>query len=268
MISIIVPCYNQSEYLDDALNSVRNQTFIDWECIIVNDGSTDTTEIVSKKWLALDSRFKYIYQKNAGLSAARNVGIENANGKFILPLDADDKISEKYIELAIKAFENDISLKLVYCNAEKFGVENGIWHLEPFTLKLLAKRNIIFCSALFKKQDWKLVNGFDESLIYGFEDWEFWIALLKNGGNVKKIEYTGFFYRTKQSSMVKRLVLERKQKMIEIINKKHIDFFINQLGNFTQLSQIIENKNADLENKKFVIDLFLKTFFKFKIFNK
>jgi glycosyltransferase involved in cell wall biosynthesis len=64
VISIIVPCYNQAQYLDEALNSVLNQTYENWECIIVNDGSPDNTEFVAQKWCAKDIRFKYIFQKN------------------------------------------------------------------------------------------------------------------------------------------------------------------------------------------------------------
>ena len=139
-ISIIVPCYNQAEFLDECLESVLGQTFQDWECIIVNDGSTDNTEEITKKWLAKDNRFKYFYQDNTGLSATRNFGIENAVGEFILPLDADDKISIEYCRLAILEFKKDIDLKVVYCRAEKFGIETGLWHLRDFSLQNLSKK--------------------------------------------------------------------------------------------------------------------------------
>ena len=76
--------------MDEALESVLEQSYLNWECIIVNDGSTDNTDIVASNWLQKDQRFRYIYQKNAGLSCARNTGIKNANGEFILPLDADE----------------------------------------------------------------------------------------------------------------------------------------------------------------------------------
>ena len=91
-VSVIVPCYNQAQYLDEALQSILNQSFTDWECIVVNDGSKDNTEFISNEWIKKDSRFKYVYQDNGGLSNARNVGIKKAEGEFILPLDADDKI--------------------------------------------------------------------------------------------------------------------------------------------------------------------------------
>lgn len=104
LISIIVPCYNQAEYLDECLQSVLDQTYYNWECIIVNDGSSDNTEIVAQQWLNKDGRFKYSAKENAGLSLARNTGIANTNGEFILPLDADDKIGKDYCTKAIEVF--------------------------------------------------------------------------------------------------------------------------------------------------------------------
>ncbi|HEU4496898.1 MAG TPA: glycosyltransferase family 2 protein, partial [Flavobacterium sp.] len=97
-MSIIVPCFNQSQYLGEALQSVSEQTYTDWECIIVNDGSPDDTEEVSKEWCEKDARFKYLYKENGGLSSARNAGIAVAGGEYILPLDADDKIAPEYAE--------------------------------------------------------------------------------------------------------------------------------------------------------------------------
>ena len=134
LISVIVPCYNQAQYLDEALQSVLSQTYQHWECIIVNDGSLDDTEELTNKWLAKDNRFRYLYKENRGLSSARNYGIENAAGEFILPLDADDKIAANYILLAVQSFQEDSSLKIVYCKAEKFGNEFGVWYLKPFSL--------------------------------------------------------------------------------------------------------------------------------------
>ena len=75
-ISVIVPCYNQAQYLDECLNSVLEQTYKDWECIIVNDGSPDNTEEVAKEWVKKDSRFKYFYKNNGGVNSARNSGLK------------------------------------------------------------------------------------------------------------------------------------------------------------------------------------------------
>lgn len=103
-ISIIVPCYNQGRYLDEAMTSLLAQTFKNWECIIINDGSTDNTEEVAQQWSSKDNRIKYMSQENAGVSAARNAAIRASAGEFILPLDADDKISNDYYRACIESF--------------------------------------------------------------------------------------------------------------------------------------------------------------------
>ena len=193
LVSVIVPCYNQACYLEEALNSVLNQTYLNWECIIVNDGSPDNTEEVALNWIQKDTRFKYILKENGGLSSARNAGIEKAQGEFILPLDADDKIGEQYTQLAINLFMKDKLLKVVYCNAEKFGIVNEPWQLKSFSLYNLSRNNVIFCSGFFKKSDWAEVKGYDDKMKNGLEDWDFWIEILKNGGKVYKLNYTGFF---------------------------------------------------------------------------
>jgi glycosyltransferase involved in cell wall biosynthesis len=259
LVSVIVPCYNQAQYLDECLQSVLEQTYENWECIIVNDESPDNTEKIVKQWLNRDLRFKYVFKENGGLSSARNSGISIARGEFILPLDADDKIGKNYLKLGISEFLNDEFLKVVYCRAEKFGIENGEWILKDFSLKLLAKDNMIFCSALYRKKDWELVMGYDANMIYGLEDWEFWIAILKNGGGVKKLNYLGFFYRIKTKSMIKDIEKSQKKKIFEYISVKHADFMVKELGSFMYLTSTIEKNNKNLTNEKFVFKLFLST---------
>ena len=241
LISVVVPCYNQAQYLDECLQSVLNQTYQDWECIIVNDGSPDNTEEIAKSWAEKDTRFIYLPKENGGLSSARNAGIEIAKGEWILPLDADDKIGNQYLELAEKEFENDYTV--IYCEAELFGNEIGKWHLPEFSLENLAKKNCIFCSAFYKKEDWKKVNGYDINMIYGLEDYEFWISLLKNEkkNTVKKLPQTLFYYRVKENSMLTSLKSERINKMFNYLSKKHTDFFLEYLGSFNELFLLQEN---------------------------
>ncbi len=262
-VSIIVPCYNQAQYLDECLQSVLEQSYSDWECIIVNDGSPDDTEEVATRWIEKDSRFKYVYQENGGLSSARNAGISIAQGEYILPLDADDKIAPNYISLAVQSFQEDVSLKVVYCKAEKFGNETGMWQLPPFSIYDLCRFNMIFCSAIFKRKDWELVGGYDVTMIYGLEDWEFWIAVLKNGGNVKCLDLIGFYYRIRENSMTRRINLEHRRFLENYVVKKHIDFFSLNYDDLNEFRKInIEN----LKSEKYVLNLFTQMFFGFKLF--
>jgi len=235
-ISVIVPCYNQAQYLDECLQSVLEQTYQDWECIIVNDGSPDNTEEVAFSWTVKDARFKYLKKENGGLSSARNAGIEKAKGEWILPLDADDKIGNQYLELAISFFKNE-NIKIIYCQAEFFGKMEGHWNLPPYSLTLLALRNIIFCSAFFKKDDWEKVNGYDENLKEGWEDWEFWIHILKTGGDVVQINSVQFFYRRKDMSLGESVIRtpQISKRIKNYITLKHADFYQNNFGNSIEL---------------------------------
>lgn len=271
-LSIIIPCYKQAQYLEEALQSVLEQTYMDWECIIVNDGSPDHTDEIAQKWVTKDTRFKYVFQENEGLSSARNAGIAVAVGEFILPLDADDKISKTYTNLAIIEFQKDNTLKVVYCKAEKFGEESGVWNLPTFSLHNLSRDNLIFCSALFRKRDWELAGGYDVKMFCGWEDWEFWIAILKNNGNVKCLDDICFYYRVKNTSMVTLVKEEQGAYLFDYLSVKHADFFVKQYGSYRKMNQELDKKTQEhqhkLNSEKFVIDLFLSTFFGFSIFGK
>ena len=106
LISVIVPCYNQAKYLSDSLSSVLNQTFGNWECFIVNDGSTDNTEEVASVWLKKDKRFKYIRTEHGGPSKSRNAALKLISGNYLQLLDADDLIDSKKFEIQLRLLEN------------------------------------------------------------------------------------------------------------------------------------------------------------------
>lgn len=262
-VSIIVPCYKQAQYLPEALQSVLEQTYDNWECIIVNDGSPDNTEEIAQEWVSKDARFIYLFKENGGLSSARNAGIAIAEGEFILPLDADDRIGKDYTLLAMKVFQEDPDLKLVYCKAEKFGEESGSWNLPVFSLFELARQNMIFCSALYRKEDWSRVDGYDENMIFGLEDWEFWIAILKNGGEVKCLDEVEFYYRISENSMARTVNIKHKEFSEKYVSKKHLDFLISNYDNLNKNRKMMK---ASLKSEKFVVNLFTNMFFGVKFF--
>lgn len=147
LISIIVPCYKQDDFLNECLQSISNQRYSNWECIVVNDGGDIETKRIVSQWSNKDDRFKYVYKENGGVSSARNFGITQAKGEWILPLDGDDKINENYLSLASLHFDK---ADLIYCFAEKFGEENGVWNLPEYSFEKLAIANMIFCSTYSK----------------------------------------------------------------------------------------------------------------------
>lgn len=239
-VSIVVPCYNQEKYLAETLDSVIAQTSDSWECIIVNDGSTDHSEAIIDEYCAKDSRFTKLNQENQGLAASRNNGIKAAKGKYILPLDGDDKIGTQYIELAQKEFEKNPKLKLVYCKSEFFDAKNGPWDLPKYDYESLLFANHIFCSGIFKKEDYLKTGGYDTLMKFGYEDWEFWIQLLKKGDDVVQLDSVQFYYRQRETSMLKSLQESKaKQNQMEgYIFHKHRDLYAQILDSDLSLAEI------------------------------
>jgi len=265
-VSIIIPCYNQAQYLVEVVDSVLGQTYANWECIIVNDGSPDHTAEVANELLKKDDRIRYVEKENGGLSSARNFGIQQATGQYILPLDADDKIAPDYVSGCIDAFKDDAGLTVVYCEAEFFGEMTGKWSLPAYTLQALLLDNMIFCTAMFKKSDWEEAGGYDEHMKNGMEDWEFWISLLKEKGRkVLKLPMVGFYYRIRGKSMVENIDPSKKMKNYEYVCKKHIDFVMEQTGNpilnYIELNLYKERLDKIKNNSLFVFCKKIKRIF-------
>lgn len=229
LVSVVIPCYNHGNFLEETVQSVLNSGYSPLEIILVNDGSTDHSEQVSLELTRKHQNLHYIAQENSGPAAARNRGIGMARGTYILPLDADDLISPHYLEKAVDLLERE-QAKVVYCEAEFFGEKGGKWNLPPFSRRLLARENMIFCSALYRKEDWLACGGYDETMTWGWEDWEFWISMVKEGGEVRKLPDVHFFYRVGKNSRRKSTNRQAKAKTVQLINRKHKAFVFEQLS--------------------------------------
>ncbi|MGV0966539.1 glycosyltransferase family 2 protein [Empedobacter falsenii] len=265
LISIIVPCYNQAQYLEECLQSVLDQTYQNWECIIVNDGSLDNTEEVAIRWVEKDTRFVYLKKENGGVASARNAGIDKAKGEWILPLDGDDKINSEYLAKAQLLFSSEVDL--VYCNAVFFGEINEDWQLPLYDYSKLLSSNMIFCSAFYKKTSWKKVNGYDSNLIYGYEDWEFWISILDEESKVMKLVYNGFAYRRKNESrdVLVNNDISRKDISYNYIYKKHLSKYLRYNDNAIVNYRLINNKLHQLKKTNQQINKNIFTRFLFKL---
>ena len=261
-----MPCYNQAEFLAEALEAVLVQTHKKWECIIINDGSKDNTEEIATKYCAEDKRIKYISQENKGVSAARNNAITSANGTFILPLDADDKLSENYLEVCLKCSISEKDVLVSYGNLIEFGGRNAEVKLPDFNFELLLQRNLIFCTALFRKSDWKRVGGYDENMKDGLEDWEFWINLLKDGGKVIRTAECTFYYRIKEVSRNVEAIYNKEINinLKEYIFNKYVKFYTNNYDFFMKNKEL-QHKIEYPEEYNTIYYLFKKFFKKIKI---
>ena len=194
-ISIVIPCYNGEKYIRETLDCLLMQTIDDWECVIVNDGSTDNSLEILKEYAAKDSRYKYIDKENGGPAIARNTAIAASSGKFILPLDADDLIAPSYAEKAIGYLEEHPSCKLVYCKARFFGDRNDLVRLPVYNFYELPYENSIFCSCVYRRVDFDKTQGYNPNMVFRNEDWDFLLSLLTEKDEVYCIPDILFFYR-------------------------------------------------------------------------
>ncbi|PQJ32180.1 hypothetical protein BST92_09695 [Nonlabens arenilitoris] len=257
-VSVIVPCYNQGEFLDECLQSVLNQSYEDWECIIVNDGSTDDTENIVRRWMQNDSRFSLISIENSGVSNARNQGIIKAKGEYILPIDADDYIDENYLESAFDLFNTSPSCKVVYGAVMMIGEKNEKWELPEFSMKELAIYNIIPVSGIYRKKEWQRIEGYDVKLDKGLEDWEFWIHLLKDDPIVKFIENICLYYRIKPKSRNTSVNQLIQTEIQSYVFNKHTNYYIETFGSYHNL--VKKSKYQEMELSGFKNSLNYKIF--------
>ena len=227
IVSIIVPCYNHAHYLGEALDSVLKQTYTNWECIIVNDGSTDNTEALSESYENKDPRIKLINITNSGVSVAKNSGVAQASGTYIFPLDADNKMHPECISLCIDEFEKKPGTKLVYTDADLFGEETGLWNLPPFDYKAMLKSNMIDNSAMFLKKDFDRVGGYRINMVHGLEDWDFFIALLYGCSKEQVIKINKPLYSYRVSNSGRRMTVASNGRQIDMLDcMVYNNFFI------------------------------------------
>jgi glycosyltransferase involved in cell wall biosynthesis len=228
LVSVIIPVYNMEAFLAEAIDSVLASTYPNFEIVIIDDGSTDQSPVIAETYSAKDQRIRFYRQPNRGVSAARNLGLEEARGEFVLPVDADNKISPDFIEKAVSILINQPHIKVVYTDMMLFGEKNGLKKYRKYKKTLLARKNIIDACAMYRRIDALKIGGYCEEII-GREDWEFWISLLKNGGEVVHLPEIGFYYRIRSNS---KRISDRKLKkhIIDVLNRRHKAFFYRELG--------------------------------------
>jgi len=231
-VSVIIPCYNQGMYLEEAIQSVLAQSFRHFEIIIVDDGSTDEA---TRALLENYSRpHCTVYRKqNEGLPVARNFGILRSKGEYILPLDADDKIGNGYLEEAAAVLDRYPDVKIVYCQARYFGARKGVVKTPPFKLDEMLIHNLVFATAFFRRNDFNKTRGYVAEMKTGWEDWDFWLSLLEEGGRVYQIPKTYFFYRARKHSMVESLSAAQKRELRRRVFLNHQNLYQRHFDSLT-----------------------------------
>ena len=224
-ISVLLPCFNHGAFIREAIESVRAQTFQDFEIVIVDDGSTDAETVATLDALA-GPRARVLRTANRGLPAARNHAAADAAGELFCALDADDRLAPRWFEKAVTVLDARPGFAFVSHWLETFGDERWSWTPEACDLPSLLARNAVNGAALVRRDAFLSVGGYDESMREGCEDWDFWLRLVESGHQGHIIPEVLFYYRRRAGSM-SRLMLEAHayRRPLQALVGKHAAFY-------------------------------------------
>lgn len=200
-VAVVIPCYNQGEFLFDALHSVVAAAGEQHETIIIDDGSTDAATIAALE-AAKAQGWRVVHQTNQGLSQARNRGIQETSADYILPLDVDNCIGRDFMSDAISLLDAESEIGVVYGDPELFGLQTGRREVGDFDLNRLAVSNYIDACAIFRREVWRAVGGYDPEIKFGHEDWDFWLGAAARGFGFRYLPRVTFRYRVREYSLL------------------------------------------------------------------
>lgn len=257
-ITIIIPIYNLEDYLDNCLNSIKKQTYTNFEVLLIDDGSTDKSKQICKFYVKEDSRFKYFYQHNAGVSKARNLGLQKARGKFVTFVDGDDFLNSNHLQDMIDGMEygqlsisgrNDIYQDKV---KQSFKVDKDVVLNRRQLVDGILKPGIIYSFPWNKLYLTKIIKDnlitFNESLDYG-EDLVFNMEyVLKINTAILKADAT-YNYVYRKNSVSK--LMNKKTLSKRITDLKAISYTLHMLPDSFENEQIFLNKRMAIEGAKY-----------------
>jgi glycosyltransferase involved in cell wall biosynthesis len=199
LLSIIIPCFNDGKYILETIRSVEKSDTTDYEVIIVDDGSTDeaTARLIDELEI---KGIQVLRQPNLGPSAARNTGIRNSRGKYLLPLDADNIIKPDFIGSCLNILETNPYIDIVYTDREEFGIRNQVVRVEDFNVQKMLYENYIDTCAIYRADVWHKCGGYDENMKTGLEDWDFWLTAHSHGFRYLHIPLPLYSYRVRENS--------------------------------------------------------------------
>ncbi|HLV40460.1 glycosyltransferase [Xanthomarina sp.] len=246
LISIVVPCYNVETFINNALQSIFLQTYTNWECILVDDGSKDNTSGEIDFWVKKDPRFKYFHQENKGVSGARNKGLENTSGDYVIFFDPDDLFSTHALESLITLAKDDIDIvigKNAITNGQNYDIVDYLVNasnpLEKITnenknlIKIVVEEPII-CVAwnkLYRKDFLETHNlKFKKGILHEDELW-FFETLFKANAVIFNNEPTYFYNVTNLNSVINNLGLRNLESYLEIIEYIYDDYYKTETNN-------------------------------------
>ncbi len=240
-VSVIIPCFNMGQYIDEAVDSVFAQTMQDFEIVIVDDGSTDHATIQLLSTYCRPNT-RVVVTKNQGVAAARNHAIEHANGKYLCALDSDDKLHPTYLEGATSLLDSDPALTFVSSWVQMFGASDALWRQDSCDLPALLSECTVMTAALVRADAVRSVGGYDTRMPdQGDEDWDLWISLVERGYRGTIIPEVLFYYRRRPGSMCEVCTTgETHLRLVRHIMEKHRESYQKHL------TAVLNRKQADI----------------------
>ncbi|ULQ56468.1 glycosyltransferase [Flavihumibacter rivuli] len=244
LLSVVIPYYNMGDYIRDCVRSVLNADYPEMEVIIVNDGSTEPNSISILKEFEDIPNVKVIHKKNEGLSICRNIGAQNATGKYLAFLDADDMVAPDYYSKAIRTLRLYDNVHFVGTWIKYFGESQDTWpSFNPEPPYILVHNLVNSSSLVYKKNTFLEFGQNDHKLVYGMEDWDSVISLIsQNKGGVVLPEPL-FFYRIRKNSMARAFTHTKRTYLYRLISQKHATFY-NRYGH--EIANILNQNGSGI----------------------
>lgn len=237
-ISVVSPCYDQGEFLLEAVASVERNLQVPFELIIVNDGSREprTIEVLD---ILRAAGYQVVDQENLGVATARNRGIELASAPYVLPLDADNKLCPGFVEPALEILEAQPEVGVVYGDRLDFGMRSGTVAVPPFELGRMLSANWIDACAILRKDVWRSCGGYDAEMpIPGWEDWDLWLGASERGWRFHHLPGETFEYRVRPDSMISAFAQEQARlPVLRHIVTKHRDLYAQNMAELVLAAQ-------------------------------
>lgn len=233
LLSIVIPFYNLGNFVEDTIISLNKIDYKNTEIIIINDGSTDKASV--EKLKEVEKKYSVIVytNQNQGLSETRNFGARKSKGEYLAFLDADDTVSSEYYSKSIQVLDHYSNVSFVGCWAQYFGESDSTWPTFNPEPPYLLTHNVINSSALvYKREDFLSFGLNDSKMLYGMEDYDSVISMVKNGARGVTFPELWWQYRIRKNSMAQSFTKNKELFLYRLIAKKHSSF-INQYGTET-----------------------------------
>lgn len=266
MISIIIPIYNASKYLNQCLQSIINQSYKNFEVLLIDDGSTDNSKMICKKYLNKDKRFHYLYKHNEGVSSARNLGLEHAKGEYIIFVDSDDYCDTNMLNEIVKQMDKNTLICFGYY--QKFKNKNISMSINNCNNKELTKNiytyiidsesiggylwNKVFSTEIIKRHNIRFKNN-----VHFLEDMLFVIEYIKFINQVKYINLPLYYYRMRINSVSSDLFSKKNLSMLDalklLIQQFKPNDYATELLKYNYLYNYYRLKSKNKKEKELII---------------